>query len=53
MKDTAFRPTQLERWRAALPAARVVEVEDAGHWPHEERPDRVIDALQTFLSEAH
>jgi haloalkane dehalogenase len=53
MKDSAFRPTQLERWRAALPAARVVEVEDAGHWPHEERPDRVIDALQNFLNEPH
>lgn len=49
MKDSAFRPTQLDRWRVALPAARVVEVDDAGHWPHEERPDRVIDALQDFL----
>jgi len=51
MKDSAFRPSQLERWRAGLPTARVVEVEDAGHWPHEERPDRVIDALQNFLNE--
>lgn len=50
MKDPAFKPDQLARWRAALPAARVVELPDAGHWPHEEAPDRVIDALREFLA---
>lgn len=50
MKDTAFRPYQLDRWRETLPEARVVEVPDAGHWPHEEAPDRVIDGLREFLA---
>lgn len=50
MKDPAFKPAQLDRWRAALPAARVVELPDAGHWPHEEAPDRVSDTLREFLT---
>lgn len=49
MKDTAFRPHQLARWREALPDARVVELDDAGHWPHEETPDQVVTALREFL----
>jgi haloalkane dehalogenase len=51
MKDTAFRPHLLERWRRALPHASVVELAVAGHWPHEEEPEAVIAALQPFLSE--
>jgi len=50
MKDSAFRPNQLERWRQALPHASVVELADAGHWPHEEAPDAVIEALRKFLA---
>src|SRR5262245_51688835 len=49
VKDSAFRPTQLARWRKALPHASVVELPDAGHWPHEEAPDAVVEALRTFL----
>lgn len=49
MKDTAFRPHHLARWKEALPDARVVEVDDAGHWPHEETPDQVVNALGEFL----
>ena len=47
-RDSAFRPDQLARWRAALPQARVVEL-PVGHWPHEEAPDEVIAALREFL----
>ena len=50
MKDTAFRPHLLERWRRALPHAEVVELADAGHWPHEEAPDAVIAALAPFVT---
>jgi haloalkane dehalogenase len=46
--DTAFRPAQLERWRAAVPEATVVEL-PVGHWPHEEAPDDVIGALRRFV----
>jgi pimeloyl-ACP methyl ester carboxylesterase len=49
MKDPAFEPRQLARWREALPSARVVELEKAGHWPHEEAPEQVTAAVQAFL----
>lgn len=49
MKDSAFRPHQLARWRATLPNPRVIEIKDAGHWPHEEQPDQVIDAVRSFV----
>ena len=49
LKDRAFWPHLLARWRARLPAATVVEIADAGHWPHEEELQRVIEALRLFL----
>lgn len=49
-RDTAFGRPQLDRWRRLLPHAQVVEVAEAGHWPHEEAPQVVAAALQAFLS---
>jgi haloalkane dehalogenase len=49
MKDSAFRPHQLARWREVLPQAEVVALDASGHWPHEEEPQRVTDALRGFL----
>ena len=40
MKDPTFGPNALERWEAALPGARVVRLEDAGHFVQEEAPQR-------------
>jgi haloalkane dehalogenase len=50
MRDTAFRPNQLARWRAILPEAVVTELPDAGHWPQEEEPAIVLAALRELLS---
>jgi len=50
-KDPAFRETQLDRWILALPHARVVRL-PVGHWPQEEAPAAVSDALNSFLEEA-
>lgn len=49
MQDSAFQPYQLDRWRSLLPEAEVVRIEGAGHWPHEEEPARVIEAIRRFL----
>jgi haloalkane dehalogenase len=49
MKDSAFRPHLLERWKTVLPQARVVPLPNAGHWPHEEEPEAVISATRDFL----
>lgn len=50
MKDTAFRPRILERWRKELPNAAVLALDDAGHWPHEEAPAEVAEAIAEFLN---
>jgi pimeloyl-ACP methyl ester carboxylesterase len=50
MKDPAFQPSQLERWKAVLPQAVVVELA-AGHWPQEESPAQVLGAIQDFATE--
>lgn len=50
MKDDAFRPTMLARWREAAPHARIVELASAGHWPHEEEPEVVAGAIRDFLA---
>lgn len=49
LKDRAFPPHILARWREGLPNAKVVECPEAGHWPHEEDPDRCVAALREFL----
>ena len=49
MKDSAFQPYQLDRWRQLLPGAQVETIGGAGHWPHEEEPGRVVAAIERFL----
>lgn len=49
-KDSAFEPYQLERWRTLLPHAVVAQVDQVGHWPHEEEPARVIAEIERFLN---
>lgn len=49
-RDRAFPSEYLARWQQALPQALLVAINDAGHWPHEERPEIVLEALQRFLT---
>jgi len=50
MRDPAFQPRQLARWKEVLPEARVVELTASGHWPQEEEPDRVVGEMHAFLT---
>jgi pimeloyl-ACP methyl ester carboxylesterase len=50
MRDTAFPPRMLARWRSALPAARILDIAEAGPWPHEESPEPAIAELRRFLT---
>ena len=49
MKDSAFQPYNLERWRQLVPHAIVEPIDGAGHWPHEEEPARVAAAIERFM----
>lgn len=40
-----------EQWRAELGGARVVEVPEAGHHVHLDRPERALELLAEFLAE--
>jgi haloalkane dehalogenase len=48
MRDPAFTPKSLARWRDAAPHATVVEL-PVGHWPQEEAPGEVVRELERFL----
>ncbi|MBD3348984.1 MAG: alpha/beta fold hydrolase [Candidatus Eisenbacteria bacterium] len=51
MKDIAFREKELIRWTEALPQARVIRLPDAGHFIQEEAPERLGEAVGSFLEE--
>lgn len=50
IKDSAFQPPVLAKWRDALPEARVVRFDGAGHWPHEEEPEAFEAALRNAIA---
>jgi haloalkane dehalogenase len=52
LKDTAFRPHVLARWKTELPGASVLALDNAGHWPHEEAPSEVAESIAEFLRAA-
>lgn len=52
MKDPAFGPEALARWRGALERAEVVEFPDAGHFVMEEEPPAAAREIRSFLSRA-
>ncbi len=49
LKDTFVPPYELEKWTAALPHARVVRFDDAGHFVQEEKPAEMAAALRAFF----
>lgn len=49
MRDRAFPPYMLERWKTVLPGAVIAALPAAGHWPHEEEPAAVEKALRSFM----
>ena len=51
MKDIAFTPDVLEKlWVPDFPNAKVVRIEDAGHYIQEDAHERVIPPLLEFLA---
>ncbi|MEO8091617.1 MAG: alpha/beta fold hydrolase [bacterium] len=53
MKDIAFTPEMLERgWLGTFPDAKVLRLEDAGHYLQEDAHERIIPALLAHLGPA-
>jgi len=52
MKDIAFKPEFLgELWLADFPHAKVLKLDDAGHYLQEDAHERIVPALLDFLAE--
>lgn len=49
MRDPVFQPVFADEWRQLLRDARLVALEDAGHYLVEDRPDAVTDAVAEFV----
>jgi haloalkane dehalogenase len=50
MRDSAFPPYILHRWQRAMPHAHTTDIAGAGHWPHEEEPAAVVEALRRVIT---
>lgn len=48
LRDRVFQPVFLDQWRELFPGARTVEIEDAGHFLVEDRPEAVTQAIAGF-----
>jgi pimeloyl-ACP methyl ester carboxylesterase len=48
LRDPVFQRVFLDQWRELFPAARTVELEDAGHFLVEDRPEAVTEAIASF-----
>lgn len=51
MKDSFVPPYELEKWQNALPQARVIRLEQAGHFVQEEEPERMAAELAAFFAQ--
>ena len=50
MSDLAFRQEELDRLQTVFSRKRTAYFHDAGHFPHEERSERVVTLVEEFLS---
>jgi len=50
IRDPAFGPPYLARWRATLPDAQVLELPTAGHLVQEEAPAQLLGAIRRLLA---
>jgi pimeloyl-ACP methyl ester carboxylesterase len=51
MKDIAFLPTYLDTlWLDTFPGAKVIRLDDAGHYLQEDAHERIVPELVGFVS---
>jgi haloalkane dehalogenase len=50
MRDPVFQPVFVRQWQELFPDARVTELDDAGHFLVEDRPDAVSAAIHGFIT---
>ena len=50
MKDWCFTPVFLEKWKNFLPNAKIVKLNNAGHYLFEDQPDEILNEIKHFLN---
>jgi len=50
MKDPIIKPDNLKKFQSGFPNSVTVELDTGGHFPQEEHPELVADAIMDFLS---
>ncbi len=51
MKDTVIKPHNLNKFQNGFTNSKTVQLETSGHFPQEEQPEKVINAIFDFLTE--
>jgi haloalkane dehalogenase len=51
MKDPVIKPHNLEKFQCGFTNSRTVQLETSGHFPQEEQPEKVTNAIFDFLTE--
>lgn len=51
MKDEVIKPHNLEKFEDGFTNSETVKLETSGHFPHEEQPQKVINAIFEFMKE--
>lgn len=49
MKDPVIKPRYLDKFISGFPDSKVIRMETSGHFPQEEEPERVAEAIFDFL----
>lgn len=49
MKDPVITPKNLEKFETGFPNSKSVKLETSGHFPQEEEPEKVADAIRSFI----
>ena len=49
MKDPVIKSHNLEKFISGFPKAAVIRLEQSGHFPQEEQPDKVVQSILLFL----
>lgn len=51
MKDKVIRPHNLDKFQSAFTNSKTLKLETSGHFPQEEQPEKIINAIFDLLTE--
>jgi len=51
IKDPVIKPHYLEKFRSGFQHSQTIKLETSGHFPQEEEPDKVTEAIRKFVTE--